>query len=320
MSGLILLCAVSTCCWSLMDYRRDATIVTNDKKRLDSRTTEFVQTKLYASAKSHAFFHREWLLLRWGCQLITTMKPHRGDPYLRSQRVLVFANALLVSLVCSILFYPVLGEPECCTCIADVCGQNSSSWSHGNKSCGNLSIVEGDEHCEEGEEVDNGILSAILCAALSLPIVATMHLSFRWVRKPLERFIMVKVSPRARSSPRLVAAPPTNKACSFAEVFLIIVDGMVAGSAARAAQHHREWGGRPGTSGRDVEVRPVLQSLLQRPADRTNQGDDRFAEPVVAGRLQHRGRDRAHPGDRELLSVRGLGPRYAEHGRVRLCN
>ena len=214
MSGIILLCAVLTCCWSLMDYRKHslryllflsaligglrvllglhAKLVIKDKNQLDSQTTDYVHARLHASAKSHRFCHREWLLLRWGCQLMTMLKPHKGDPYLRSQRALVFANALLVSLVCSILFYSVPGEPECCTCISGVCGENSSTWAS-NTTCTSLGIAEGNRHCEDGVEVDNGILASILCAALSLPIVATMHMSFRWVRKPLERFIMVKV-------------------------------------------------------------------------------------------------------------------------------
>lgn len=200
MSACILACALATCCWSLADYRRQSKIVKRDKDNFDARTTEYVQTKLHAGAKAHAFMLREWLLLRWGCQLCTITKPHSGDPYLRSQRILVFANALLVSLVCSILFFDVPGDdPECCTCIMDawtnspMCGVNSTTWSGGNKTCAELSITVGQQHCNDGEEADNGPLSAAVCALLSLPIVATMHLSFRWVRKPLEQFIMVKV-------------------------------------------------------------------------------------------------------------------------------
>ena len=193
MSGLILLCAASICCWSLADYNQRSNALKKDKDYFDARTTEYVHTRMHASATSHTFCLREWLLLRWGCQLFTTMKPHSGDPYLRSQRMLVFANALLVSLVCGILFFDVDGEPECCSCISNVCGRNSTTWSHGNKTCAELSIVEGEAHCEEGEEADNGLLSALLCAVISLPIVATMHLSFRWVRRPLENFILIKV-------------------------------------------------------------------------------------------------------------------------------
>lgn len=200
MSGCILFCAVATCCWSLKDYRQHSKTVVGDRNHFDDRTTEFVHTKLHATATSHSFIFREWLLLRWGCQLCTTAAPHKGDPYLRSQRILVFVNALLVSLVCSILFFDVPGDdPECCTCMLDawtnasICGLNASTWTQGNKSCSELGVKIGDQHCDDGEEADNGPLAAVFCALLSLPIVATMHLSFRWVRRPLERFIMVKV-------------------------------------------------------------------------------------------------------------------------------
>jgi hypothetical protein len=40
----------------------------------------------------------------------------------------------------------------------------------------------GAEFCYEAEEVDNGILAPLFSALIALPLIATMHLAFRWVR------------------------------------------------------------------------------------------------------------------------------------------
>jgi hypothetical protein len=48
-----------------------------------------------------------------------------GDPYDRSQRVLVFVNAILISVVVNILFFDVMAAPECCVCSRGVCGNRT---------------------------------------------------------------------------------------------------------------------------------------------------------------------------------------------------
>ena len=83
------------------------------------------QVKLNAAATGHSWLKTEWLKLRWGCQLCTMVGTHRGDPYDRSQRVLVFVNAILISVVVNILFFDVMEAPECCVCSHGVCGNRT---------------------------------------------------------------------------------------------------------------------------------------------------------------------------------------------------
>jgi hypothetical protein len=140
--------ATGTCLFSLRRYCAHKAFVQNKRDEFNQQTTDFVHTtKLDTQAVGYGFFKRNWLKLRWGCQMFTVVGTHTGDPYRQSQRLLVFVNSLLVSIVISILFFDVT-VPECCTCIAGVCG-NATADERFGESCSALGIAEADEHCFE---------------------------------------------------------------------------------------------------------------------------------------------------------------------------
>jgi Ca2+-binding EF-hand superfamily protein len=206
-SAALLICVVA-----YLDYGRFIHNATSRKsstrRKFDTRTSSFARISRLKNSpavpwSSRAFIRMRTMWLPGGCCFA-----YEGDPYSRSNRLLLFVLHILVLLGVGILFfdgytectypcdvgrYPNASEmpDECKVCLKeqDCSAENTSTATH--------AIVDSPSSrvCPETPETDalnNGFLTALLQCALVIPLIGVMNLWLAWLRQPLHANIMAR--------------------------------------------------------------------------------------------------------------------------------
>ena len=99
-----------------------------------------------------------------------------GDPFLKTQRVLVLWGSILVGMVLNVLFF-TMPDPNCYADCPD------ETYTEGSTKCSEIC----DKECR-----GNGLLSSVLSAVLSIPVCGTLNLVFAWLRRPFDGDLATK--------------------------------------------------------------------------------------------------------------------------------
>eukprot|EP01047_Picozoa_sp_COSAG01_P058892 COSAG01_NODE_6998_length_3398_cov_19.689603_2_plen_493_part_01 len=173
-----LLLSIMTTIQSLRVYKALLAEVSDEQLRREQyeyRTSEFAMKRQQLD-KDVSWFFTSAIKLRSEWPLGAFLCGYPGDPYLKSQRLLVLWASILVSMVLSVIFF-IMPNPNCYNECPD------ETYNGGDSSCA--------EKCDE-DCAGNGFLASILSAVVSIPVVGTLNIMFAWLRRPFEGDLAAK--------------------------------------------------------------------------------------------------------------------------------
>ena len=160
-------------------YDSDAAFFAWQKRRMDNENVSWC-------SRAPVRLRTRWL----GGSVIC---PVKGDPWLRSQRLFVILAQVLISMALSIQFYQ--SDLEACP---ETCANNTemTKGTMANSSTVDSLFVSTKSDCQcktaECECLPNGLKASLLTAAIALPIIGLLNISFGLLRKPLARDLRAK--------------------------------------------------------------------------------------------------------------------------------
>jgi hypothetical protein len=170
---VMLLVATLACCCGIHDYRQVNKTVTElaDPRReeFESRASYFARQRSLLDDPSVPWSSKVGGRLQTGWLAAAAICPIRGDPWRRPQRAFTVLMHVLLTMTLSIMFYQS-DLPEC----PDTCDTNVMNSS---TECACKTV--------DCECLPNGLQASLLTAALVLPVIAVLNLSFAVLRRPL---------------------------------------------------------------------------------------------------------------------------------------
>jgi hypothetical protein len=129
-----------------------------ERESYEYRTSAFVQQRQLLERDDVSWFAQAHIKLRTEWPIGAFVFGYAGDPYLKSQRLLVMWGAVLIGMVLNVIFF-TKPNPEC----YDACPDET--YSGGDAACA--------ERCD-AECEGNGLMASILSAVISIPICGTL--------------------------------------------------------------------------------------------------------------------------------------------------
>jgi hypothetical protein len=170
---VMLLVATLACCCGIHDYRQVNKTVTElaDPRReeFESKASYFARQRSLLDDPSVPWSYKVGGRLQTGWLAAAAICPVRGDPWRRPQRAFTVLMHVLLTMTLSIMFYQS-DLPEC----PDTCDTNVMNSS---TECACKTV--------DCECLPNRLQASLLTAALVLPVIALLNLSFAVLRRPL---------------------------------------------------------------------------------------------------------------------------------------
>jgi hypothetical protein len=147
------------------------------REQYEFRSSVFVQKRQMIDDDTVSWFTKSFVKLRSEWPLGALICGYSGDPFLRSQRLVVLWGSILIGMVLNVVFF-TKPNPDCYNECPD-----ETYTAQGDPAC--------KEKCDEDCE-GNGLLASLLAAVISIPIVGTLNVMFAWLRRPFEGDLAVK--------------------------------------------------------------------------------------------------------------------------------
>ena len=217
----MLIVGVCACTFSWLDYCRHAKRANTQHEKFQDHGNEFASARKAAKDTTLPWSSRMLTACRMQWLVGGILVPILGDPYLRSQRLFVLLLHIMVNLGLSIVFY----QDQCAELNSEgACGEGNCSWTvllqpdedgtlhNARFSCSArcedrcVSNRTADGMCIEplcnpllcpaeacpAETFPNGLLTSLLCACMTVPLIGFLNVGFSWVQRPLTADIMIR--------------------------------------------------------------------------------------------------------------------------------
>ena len=144
------------------DLVAEVSDIEHERQEYEHRTSVFVHQRQMLERDDVSWFMQTSIKLRTDWPFGALLFGYSGDPYLKSQRLLVVWGGVLIGMVLNVIFFSK-PDPNC----YDACPDET--YSSGDGEC----REQCDAECE-----GNGLMASILAAAISIPVCGTLVSKF----------------------------------------------------------------------------------------------------------------------------------------------